>query len=136
MFPKLRGLSLLTLLACSFVVAADATWNSNEWTGWSSKGSQGYDKGSYRSGKGWQKGKPSSSSSSSFSFERGFLAGQQMAQSQSEGPERRRRRRHRRHTAGDNSDTTTPETTPEKPNHKMKKMKKRNYMNSAVFVIK
>lgn len=46
MFPKLRGLSLLTLLACSFVVAADATWNSNEWTGWSSKGSQGYDKGS------------------------------------------------------------------------------------------
>ena len=123
MFPKLRGLSLLTLLACSFVVAADATWNSNEWTGWSSKGSQGYDKGSYRSGKGWQKGKPFSSSSSSFSFERGFLAGQQMAQSQSEGPERRRRRRHRRHTAGDNSDTTTPETTPEKPNHKMKKMK-------------
>ena len=123
MFPKLRGLSLLTLLACSFVVAADATWNSNEWTGWSSKGSQGYDKGSYRSGKGWQKGKPFSSSSSSFSFERGFLAGQQVAQSQSEGPERRRRRRHRRHTAGDNSDTTTPETTPEKPNHKMKKMK-------------
>ena len=123
MFPKLRGLSLLALLACSFVVAADAAWNSNEWTGWSSKGSQGYDKGSHRSGKGWQKGKSFSSSSSSFSFERGFLAGQQVAQSQSEGPEKRRRRRHRRHTAWENSDSTTPETTPEKPNHKMKKTK-------------
>ncbi|OLQ03069.1 hypothetical protein AK812_SmicGene14023 [Symbiodinium microadriaticum] len=118
---------LLTLCLCACLSSAQAGWGSDEWSGWSSKGKGygGYNRGSFNSGgKGWGKGK---ASSSSFSFERGFMAGQQLAQAQDfeevAATSKRRRRRHRRRAAEDSSNSTTPETTPEKQKPKVSKLK-------------
>ena len=120
---------LLALMFCSLFSGISAGWGADEWSGWSSKG-KGYGSygrsSSYAGGKGWGKGK--SYSSSSFSFERGFLAGQQMM-TQSLGSEedaagqKSRRRRNRGKAAEDSSNTATPETTPEKQKPKVSKLK-------------